>query len=183
MKAHSDIKRIMFSARQIEERVKQVADEITQDYQGKRPLIAGVLKGAWIFVADLLRQVELDVDVDFICVASYGGGRTYTSGEVTLLKDLTLNCTGRDVILVEDIVDSGITLSRIKEMLLERKANSVRIAALLSKPSRRKVNVEINYLGFEVPDEFVVGYGMDFDEKFRTLSDICVLKKEAYGGE
>ena len=124
--------------------------------------------------------MELDVDVDFICVASYGGGRTYTSGEVTLLKDLTLDCKGRDVILVEDIVDSGITLSRIKEMLLERKANSVRIAALLSKPSRRKVNVEINYLGFEVPDEFVVGYGMDFDEKFRTLQDICVLKKEAY---
>ena len=180
MTKHNDIKEILFTERQIKERIESVAKQITQDYANKRPLIVGVLKGAWIFVADLLREVELDVDVDFICAASYGGGRTYTSGEITLLKDLTMDCIGRDIILVEDIIDSGITLSHIKEMLLERQADSVRIATLLSKPSRRKVDVEIDYLGFEIPDEFVVGYGMDFDEKYRTLKDICILKEEAY---
>lgn len=180
MTTHESIKRVMFTSEEVTKRIKEVASEISQDYKGKRPLVVGVLKGAWIFVADLLREVELDVDVDFICAASYGGGRTYTSGEITLLKDLTLDCIGRDVILIEDIVDSGITLAYIKEMLSERKAKSVRIATLLSKPSRRKVNVEINYLGFEIPDEFVVGYGMDYDEKFRALKDICVLKQEVY---
>ncbi len=130
-------------------------------------------------MADLLRKAELDLDVDFICVSSYGN-RTYSSGKVDVLKDLTMECRGRDVLLVEDIIDSGITLSHIKELLFFHGAKSVEIAALLSKPSRRKVSIDVKYLGFEIPDEFVVGYGMDYQERFRTLKDICILNEEVY---
>lgn len=138
-----------------------------------------MLKGAWVFVADLLRELELPADVDFICASSYGSG-TCTSGEVTLLKDITMDCRKRDILLVEDIIDSGVTLSLLKQMLIERKAKSVNLVTLLSKPSRRKVNVDVKYVGFEIPDEFVVGYGMDYDERFRTLPYIGVLKEDVY---
>lgn len=179
MKHSDDIKEIMFSAEQIHNRVEEMAQQIAQDYAGRRPLVIGVLKGAWVFVADLLRSMELPSDVDFICASSYGSG-TFTSGEVTLLKDITLDCRRRDVLLVEDIIDSGVTLSWLKQMLIERKAKSVNIVTLLSKPSRRKVDVDVKYVGFEIPDEFVVGYGMDYDERYRTLTDICILKEEVY---
>lgn len=179
MKHSDDIKEIMFSADQIQARIEEMAKQIAVDYAGKRPLVIGVLKGAWIFVADLLRSLELPSDVDFICASSYGSG-TSTSGEVTLLKDITMDCKRRDVLLVEDIIDSGVTLSLLKQMLIERKANSVNIVTLLSKPSRRKVDVEVKYVGFEIPDEFVVGYGMDYDERFRTLNEIGILKEEVY---
>lgn len=179
MKHSNDIKEIMFSEARIQERVQEIANQIAVDYAGKRPLVIGILKGAWIFVADLLRELELPVDVDFICTSSYGGG-TCTTGEVTLLKDLTMDCRKRHVLIVEDIIDSGVTLSHLKEMLIDRKAASVNIAVLLSKPSRRKVDIDVKYVGFEVPDEFVVGYGMDYDERYRTLKDICILKEEVY---
>ena len=179
MKYSKDIKEVMFSTEQIRERVNELAKQIAADYAGTRPLVVGVLKGAWIFVADLLRQLELPADVDFICASSYGSGTT-TTGELTLLKDITMDCRKRDVLLVEDIIDSGVTLSRLKEMMLERKARSVNIVTLLSKPSRRKVDVDVKYVGFEIPDEFVVGYGMDYDERFRTLTDIGILKEEVY---
>lgn len=179
MKYSNDIKKIMFSTERIRERVNELAKQIAADYAGTRPLVVGVLKGAWIFVADLLRQLELPADVDFICASSYGSG-TSTSGEVTLLKDITIDCRKRDVLLVEDIIDSGVTLSWLKQMLIERKAKSVNIATLLSKPSRRKVNVDVKYIGFEIPDEFVVGYGMDYDERYRTLDSICILKEDVY---
>lgn len=174
-----DIKEIMFSAEQIKNRINEMAKQIAQDYAGKRPLVIGVLKGAWIFVADLLRSLELPADVDFICASSYGSG-TSTTGEVTLLKDITMDCRKRDILLVEDIIDSGVTLSLLKQMMIERKANSVNIVTLLSKPSRRKVDVEVKYVGFEIPDEFVVGYGMDYDERYRTLNFIGILKEEVY---
>lgn len=179
MKYCDDIKEIMFSAEQIRLRIEEMAKQIARDYAGKRPLIIGVLKGAWIFVADLVRSLEIPADVDFICASSYGGG-TSTTGEVTLLKDITMDCRHRDVLLVEDIIDSGVTLSKLKRMMIERKANSVNIVTLLSKPSRRKVDVDVEYIGFEIPDEFVVGYGMDYDERFRTLTEIGVLKEEVY---
>ncbi len=179
MKNCNEIKSIMFSEQQIQERIEQMAKQIAVDYAGRRPLVIGVLKGAWIFVADLLRSLELPADVDFICASSYGGGTT-TTGELTLLKDITMDCRRRDVLLVEDIIDSGITLSRLKDMMIERKAKSVNIVTLLSKPSRRKVDVDVKYVGFEIPDEFVVGYGMDYDERFRTLNYIGVLKEEVY---
>ena len=179
MKNCNEIKEIMFSAEQIRARVAEIAKQIDKDYAGKRPLVIGVFKGAWIFVADLLRAMELPADVDFICASSYGSG-TSTSGEVTLLKDITLDCRKRDVLLVEDIIDSGVTLSLLKQMMIERKARSVNIATLLSKPSRRKVDVDVKYVGFEIPDEFVVGYGMDYDERFRTFDSIGILKEEVY---
>jgi len=179
MKQCDDIKAIMFSAEQIRSRISEMARQIAKDYEGRRPLVIGVLKGAWVFVADLLRELELPSDVDFICASSYGSG-TSTTGTVTLLKDITLDCRNRDVLLVEDIIDSGVTLSLLKQMLIERKAKSVNIVTLLSKPSRRKVNVDVKYIGFEIPDEFVVGYGMDYDERYRTLSDICILKESIY---
>lgn len=179
MKYCDGIKEIMFTEEQIKTRIGEMAKQIAADYAGKRPLVIGVLKGAWIFVADLLRSLELPADVDFICASSYGGGMS-TSGEVTLLKDITMDCRRRHVLIVEDIIDSGITLSRLKEMMIERKAASVNIVTLLSKPSRRKVDVDVKYVGFEIPDEFVVGYGMDYDERFRTLCDIGILKEEVY---
>lgn len=179
MRNSKDIKEIMFSAEQIRKRVYEMAKQIDADYAGKRPLIIGVLKGAWVFVADLLRAMELPADVDFICASSYGSGTTST-GELTLLKDVTMDCRKRQVLLVEDIIDSGVTLSKLKQMMIERKAASVNIVTLLSKPSRRKVDVDVKYVGFEIPDEFVVGYGMDYDERYRTLTDICILKEEVY---
>lgn len=179
MKYSDDIMQVMFSAEQIKCRVRELAQQIAVDYAGRRPLVVGVLKGAWIFVADLLRELDVPADVDFICASSYGSG-TSTSGEVTLLKDITLDCRKRDVLLVEDIIDSGVTLSWLKQMMIDRKSRSVNIATLLSKPSRRKVDVDVKYVGFEIPDEFVVGYGMDYDERYRTLQDICILKEEVY---
>ena len=173
------IKATLVSEQQIKERIAELGKQITADYKGTRPIVIGVLKGAWIYLADLLREVDLDVDVDFMSVSSYGSG-TSTSGTITIVKDLSVDVTGRDVLIVEDIVDSGLTLARLKHLMRDRNAKSVEISTLLSKPSRRKVEVDVKYIGFEIPDEFVIGYGLDFDEKYRTLRDICVLAEEAY---
>lgn len=171
--------RVLIERDRIKARIAEMGKEISKDFAQRRPLVVGILKGAWIFMADLLRETEIDVDVDFMSVSSYGGG-TRSTGYVKLLKDLTCDCKGRDVLIVEDIIDSGVTLSKIREMLLSREAASVTIATLLSKPSRRKVDVDVKYVGFEIPDEFVVGYGMDYGEGLRTLADVCVLKREIY---
>ncbi|HIT78548.1 MAG TPA: hypoxanthine phosphoribosyltransferase [Candidatus Limihabitans stercoravium] len=173
------IKATLVSEQQIKQRIAELGKQITADYKGRRPIVIGVLKGAWIYLADLLREVDLDVDVDFMSVSSYGSG-TSTSGTITIVKDLSVDVTGRDVLIVEDIVDSGLTLARLKDLMRDRNAKSVEISTLLSKPSRRKVEVDVKYIGFEIPDEFVIGYGLDFDEKYRTLRDICVLAEEAY---
>ena len=173
------IKATLVSEQQLKQRIAELGKQITADYKGTRPIVIGVLKGAWIYLADLLREVDLDVDVDFMSVSSYGSG-TSTSGTITIVKDLSVDVTGRDVLIVEDIVDSGLTLARLKDLMRDRNAKSVEISTLLSKPSRRKVEVDVKYIGFEIPDEFVIGYGLDFDEKYRTLRDICVLAEEAY---
>lgn len=173
------IKATLVSEQQIKQRIAELGKQITADYKGTRPIVIGILKGAWIYLADLLREVDLDVDVDFMSVSSYGSG-TSTSGTITIVKDLSVDVTGRDVLIVEDIVDSGLTLARLKDLMRDRNAKSVEISTLLSKPSRRKVEVDVKYIGFEIPDEFVIGYGLDFDEKYRTLRDICVLAEEAY---
>lgn len=179
MHTSNKTEKTLICAEDIKKRVAEMGAQITRDFAKKRPLVVGILKGAWIFMADLLREIDIDVDVDFMSVSSYGGG-TKSQGYVKLLKDMTCDCKDRDVLIVEDIIDSGITLSKIKELLLSRNAKSVTIAALLSKPSRRKADVEVKYVGFEIPDEFVVGYGMDFGEGLRTLCDVRVLKREEY---
>lgn len=173
------IQKTLISRQQIAERIKQLGKQITEDYKGKDLLVIGVLKGAWIYLADLLREVDVNVEVDFMSVSSYGAG-TSTSGSITIVKDLSVDVAGRHVLIVEDIVDSGLTLSHLVGLLYSRNAKSVEVSTLLSKPSRRRVEVDVKYIGFEVPDEFVIGYGLDFDERYRTLREICVLKEEAY---
>jgi len=173
------IDRVLISREEIELQVEKLGARITADFKGRKLLAVCVLKGAWIFAADLLKNVDLDVDVDFICMSSYNGGVT-SSGSVKILKDLNHDCADRDILIIEDIIDSGVTLSNLKKLLISRRAASVTIATLLSKPSRRKVKVDVKYVGFEIPDEFVVGYGMDYAERLRNLPDVCVLKEEVY---
>ncbi len=159
----------------IEQRIKEMAKEIEQDYKGKNPLFIGILKGAFIFMADLVRALNIDLEIDFLAVSSYGKF-TETTGEVEILKDLQLPVRGRHVIVVEDIVDTGLTLNYIKEMLLSRGPESLKICALLDKKERRRVEIDADYVGFEVPDRFLVGYGLDVAEKYRNLPYIKEIK-------
>jgi hypoxanthine phosphoribosyltransferase len=159
--------------------VKRLGAELSRDYAGKTPIMITVLKGAFIFMADLVREVTVPCTMDFMAVSSYGSG-TKTSGQVKIIKDLDTTIEGKDVIIVEDILDSGVTLSYLIELLEARRPASLRLCALFDKPARHKVNVHIDYRGIEVPDEFIVGYGLDYDEKYRNLPDICVLKPEIY---
>ena len=170
---------VLIPQEELETRIREMAAQISKDYEGKKLHLVCILRGSIFFTCELAKYITVPVTIDFMSVSSYGSGTT-TSGSLTIVKDLTVDVSGRDVIIVEDIVDTGTTLARLKEMLLARNANSVAIATLLNKPSRRKVEVEVNYFGFEIPDEFVVGFGLDFDEKYRTLKDVCVLKEEAY---
>ncbi len=176
---NDQIAEVMITHQQIARRIKQLGAQISRDYKDKNPLIVGVLKGSWIFVADLVRQLDLDVDVDFIAASSYGGG-TESSGNVILTKDLTISCQNRHILLVEDIVDSGVTLSHLKALFDKRHVASCELITLLDKPSRRKVDLDVKYVGFTIPNEFIVGYGMDYDEKFRTLKDVCILQPEVF---
>ncbi len=158
----------------IQKRVREIARQITRDFRGERIHLVGVLKGACIFLSDLLRQIGLDVSVDFMSVASYGKG-SKSSGEVRLIKDLDTSIEGMNVILVEDILDTGLTLHYLYRVLQQRKPKVLRIAALLDKPSRRVKDIKADYVGFEIPNEFVVGYGLDYAERYRNLQDICIL--------
>jgi hypoxanthine phosphoribosyltransferase len=159
----------------IQKRVREVAREITRDFRGERVHLIGVLKGACIFLSDLIREIDLDTSIDFMAVASYGRGKE-SSGQVRLNKDLDSNIAGLNVILVEDILDTGLTLSYLCRILRERKPKALKIAALLDKPSRRIKNISAEYVGFTIPNEFVVGYGLDYDERYRNLKDICVIE-------
>ena len=152
---------------------------ITRDYQGKNLLLVTVLKGAVVYLADLMRCIDLPCAIDFMVVSSYGSG-VKTSGVVKIVKDLDQDLSGRDILIVEDILDSGMTLSYLKGLLQSRRPASIRIATLLDKPSRRKVDLQADYVGYEVPDEFVVGYGLDYDEQYRNLPYVGVLKPEVY---
>jgi hypoxanthine phosphoribosyltransferase len=174
-----DVKEVLIPSSEIQEKVEELGRLITRDYWGERPLLVGVLRGAVIFLGDLMRDIDLPCEIDFMDISSYGTG-TSSSGVVRILKDLEEDITARHVLIVEDIIDTGLTLSYLRRSLLARKPASLQICALLSKPSRRRVELDVNYLGFEVPDEFVVGYGLDFAGAYRNLPDICILKPEVF---
>lgn len=166
----------MFTAEQIADRVKVLGEEITRDYQGKELVLVGVLKGSCVFMSDLMRHIDLPMDIDFMSVASYKDG-TVSSGDIEILKDLTKPIRGKDVIIVEDIIDTGLTLHRLVDILGTRGANSIRIATLLDKPEPRvKKEVTVDYCGFEIPNRFVVGYGLDVAGRYRNLPFVAVVK-------
>jgi hypoxanthine phosphoribosyltransferase len=158
----------------IQKRVREVAHQITKDFKGERVHLIGVLKGACIFLSDLVREISLDTSIDFIAVSSYGKGKQ-SSGQVRVLKDLDSSIEGLNVVLVEDILDTGLTLTYLIRILQQRKPRVLRIAALLDKPSRRLKPVKPDYVGFTIPNEFVVGYGLDYAERYRNLKDVCIL--------
>lgn len=174
-----DILKVLISEEELEARVTELGRRITADYAGRSPIFIGILKGCFVFMADLMRHVDLYCDVDFMAVSSYGGG-TKTTGAVKIIKDLSRDIEGRDVILVEDILDSGVTLSYLCSYLQRRSPASIRIVTLMDKPARRAADIRADYYGFNVPDEFVVGYGLDYAERYRNLPYIGVLKPEVY---
>ena len=174
-----DLESILLTQEQIHDRIAAMGEEISRDYAGKEPLIVGVLKGCFVFMADLMRAVTVPCSIDFMAVSSYGNA-TSTSGAVEINKDLSQDIQDRHVLIVEDILDSGVTLNYLTGYLKNRGPASIAIATLLDKPSRRKADVRAKYVGFEVPDAFVVGYGLDYAEKYRNLPYIGILKPEIY---
>ena len=173
-----DIERILISREELEEKVSEVGRRITEDFSDKDPIFVGVLKGCFIFMADLMRHVDIKCSMDFMAVSSYSG--TSSTGAVKINKDLSQDIEGRHVIIVEDILDSGVTLNYLKNYLMVRKPASITIATLMDKPSRRKADIYADYSCFEVPDAFVVGYGLDYNQRYRNLPYIGVLKEEIY---
>lgn len=171
--------RTLISEEQLHQKVAQIGKQVSADYQDKNLLMVSVLKGSVVFMADLMREISIPCEIDFMCVSSYGSG-TKTSGVVKIIKDLDIDLKNRDLLIVEDILDSGMTLSYIKEMLKQRGTKSIKICTLLDKPERRKADITPDYVGFTVPDEFVVGYGLDYDEKYRNLPYVGILKPEVY---
>jgi hypoxanthine phosphoribosyltransferase len=169
---------VLVSSDEIQKKVRELGERITGDYREDKLLLVGILRGAVVFLSDLMRHLELPCEIDFMEVSSYGAS-TQSSGVVRILKDLEEDITGRHVLLVEDIIDTGLTLSYLRRTLLQREPASLEVCALLTKPSRRQVDLRVRYLGFEVPDEFVIGYGIDFAGAYRNLPDIHVLKPEA----
>jgi len=179
---HPDLREVLFTAEQIRVRVGEMARDIAADYREREPVLVAVLDGAVVFLADLMRALPIPVRADFVKWSSYGDSSA-SSGEVQLLKDLSFSVEGKHVLVVEDIIDTGLTLHYLLETLAARDAASIAVAALLDKPSRRKIEVKLDYVGFQVPDEFVVGYGLDFAQRHRNLPYVAVLKPEVYGRE
>ena len=179
MTMREDIERVLVSEEELKAKVRELGEKITQDYQGKDLLMVSVLKGSVVFMADLMRAVDLPCTIDFMCVSSYGKG-TRSSGAVKIIKDLDIDLHGKDLLIVEDILDSGKTLHYITKMLADRGTASIRIATLLDKPERRSAPLTPDYSGFTIPDKFVVGYGLDYAERYRNLSYIGVLKPVVY---
>lgn len=173
-----DIQSVLISEEELQAKVREIGAKISEDYQGKTPIFVGVLKGCFIFMSDLVRSVSINCSMDFMAVSSYSG--TKTTGAVKINKDLSEDICGKDVIIVEDILDSGITLNYLKHYLMVREPASIRIVTLMDKPSRRKADVYADYSCFEVPDAFVVGYGLDYNEKYRNLPYVGILKPEVY---
>ncbi len=165
---------VMLSAEEIDKRIRELAAEISRDYEGKSLFLVGVLKGAIIFLSDLIRYITVPLEIDFIAVSSYGSD-TISSGVVRIQKDLEQSLKGKDVLIVEDIVDTGLTLNYLYKNILSRQPDSLKVVTLLDKPDRRKVEFNPDYCGFAIPDRFVIGYGLDYDENYRQLADICVL--------
>jgi hypoxanthine phosphoribosyltransferase len=180
---HSDIGRVLIAQEQIGARIEELGRQISQDYrQHGDLLLVGVLKGCMMFMVDLSRAIDLRLSLDFIAVSSYGAA-TESSGVVRMLKDLDADISGRHVLIIEDIIDSGLTLAYLRSQLLRRNPASLRICTLLNKPERRTADVPVDYIGFDIPNEFVVGYGLDYNEHYRNLPYIGVLKAEVYGGK
>lgn len=176
---HNDIKEVLFTKEEIATKCAEIGEQLTDEYKGRFPLLIGVLKGATPFMADLSRYIDTHVEMDFMDVSSYGSD-TRSSGEVKIVKDLDAKVEGRDLLIVEDIIDSGLTLSYLVDLFKYRKAKSVKIVTLLDKPAGRTAKIKADIVGFEVPNAFVVGYGLDYDEKYRNLPYIGVLKQEVY---
>jgi hypoxanthine phosphoribosyltransferase len=174
-----DIAEILIGAEELQAKVAELGQQISEDYRGRDPLLICLLRGAVVFLSDLIRVIDIPLEMDFMAISSYGDS-TESSGVVRLVMDLKSNITGRNVLIVEDIVDSGRTLAYILDNLQTRRPADIKVCALLSKPSRREVQVELDYLGFEIPDKFVVGYGLDYAENYRNLPFIGVLKPESY---
>jgi hypoxanthine phosphoribosyltransferase len=172
---------VLVASEEIQEKVREMGARITEDYRGEKLLLVGILRGAVVFLSDLMRNLELQCEIDFMEVSSYGT-ETTSSGVVRILKDMEENVTGRHVLIIEDIIDTGLTLAYLRRSLLARKPISLEICALLSKPSRRQVDLDVRYVGFEVPDVFVVGYGIDFAGAYRNLPDIHALAPETAHG-
>ena len=175
-----DIDRIVIGEQELQEKLRELGEQITRDYEGRELLLIGVLKGAFVLMADLSRHIRHPLEVDFMAVASYGAA-TKTSGVVRILKDLDPDLEGRDVLLIEDIIDSGLTLNYLLKNLRGRRPASLEVCALLKKTGIQRVPLEVKYVGFEIPPDFVVGYGLDFAERFRNLPYVGVLRPEAYG--
>ncbi len=176
---YRDLESILFTSDQLAAAVKELGQRVTRDYEGKKPVLICILRGASVFFSDLIRQIDLPLEIEFMAVSSYGAS-TRSSGEVRMVKDLDRSILGRDVIIVEDIVDSGMTLNFLKNSLINRGAASLRIAALLDKPARRVAPLTVDYSCFEIPDAFVVGYGLDYNEAYRNLPDIGILSPRVY---
>lgn len=176
---HKDIGSILYSEEVLAERIKALGQEISKDYQGEKLIVVGVMKGANVFVADLIRQMDLDIVLDFIVVSSYGAS-TESTGVIRLLKDLDENIDSEHVLIVEDIIDSGLTLDYLVSNFNTRHPKSIKICTLLNKLERRKVDIPVDYIGFQVPDEFIVGYGIDYAEKYRNLPYVGILKRSVY---
>lgn len=170
---------VLIAGKEIEAAVRRLAEEISRDYRDKHPLLIGVLKGSFVFLADLIRILDFPVEIEFVRLSSYGCGRE-TSGKVRTVHGLKSSIEGRDVLVIEDIVDTGLTISSFLGYLKKKKPSSVKLCTLADKPSRRRIPITIDYLGFTVPDKFIVGYGIDCDEEFRNLPDICLLEEECY---
>ena len=173
-----NIDRILFTEAEMQQRVDELGAELTRDFGDKNPVFLGVLKGCFVFMADLIRRFDAPCAVDFMAVSSYEG--TSTTGAVKITKDLSQDIHGRHVIIVEDILDTGITLSYMKKYLMNREPASITLCTMFDKPERRKVDIHADYFGFSIPNEFVVGYGLDYDEAYRNLPDLGVLKREVY---
>ena len=180
MSMHDDIKTVLVSEEELKAKVAQLGAQISKDYEGKNLVLVSILKGSVVFMADLMRAVSIPCSIDFMVVSSYGGSNTTTSGLVKIIKDLDGDLSGKDVLIVEDIIDSGRTLSYLLENLKTRNPKTLRLCTLLDKPDRRVVDVNVDYVGFVIPDEFVVGYGLDYDEGYRNLPFIGVLKPSVY---
>lgn len=176
---HKDIEYIFASEEEIQARVKELGAQITRDYEGKTPLFVGVLKGCFTFMADIVRACDVMCTIDFMAVSSYGAG-TVSTGAVKIVKDLSENIEGKDVIIVEDILDSGNTLNYLIKYMNDRKPASIRVVTLMDKPERRTAPVKADYVGFTIPDAFVVGYGLDYSQRYRNLPYIGILKPEIY---
>ncbi len=174
-----DIEEILVNRGQIKEMVAGLGKRISEDYEGEELVLVGVLKGGFVFLADLMREITIPVDMDLIAVSSYGAS-TKSSGVVRIIKDMDLSVAGKHVLIVEDLVDTGLTLRHLKDLFNTRGPKSVKICTAFDKPSRRKVDIEIEYEGIVVPDKFIVGYGLDYAGKYRNLPDVCTLKREVY---